>query len=137
MTSEFTIAVHALVFLNHKGTFQSSEELAENICTNPARIRKVMSKLKKAGMIETKEGVVGGYHFAGTAEETTLYMVAEAMEFAFVSTGWKSGDGHKECLIASGMSDVMEELYSDLNKSCLTYLKGITIADIDQKIFRG
>lgn len=49
MTSEFAIAVHALVYLNHKGETVSSEALAENICTNPARVRKVMAKLKKAG----------------------------------------------------------------------------------------
>ena len=137
MTSEFTVAVHALVFMNHEGTFLSSEGLAENICTNPARVRKVMAKLKQAGLVETKEGVDGGYHFIRPAEDTTLYMVAEAMEFSFVSTGWKSGDTHKECLIASGMGDVMEGIYSDLNQACLERLKGITIADIDQKIFRG
>ena len=47
MTSEFAIAVHALVYLNHKQETLASEELAKNVCTNPARIRKVMAKLKK------------------------------------------------------------------------------------------
>ena len=51
MTSEFAIAVHALVFLEHKGIVISSEELAKNVCTNPARIRKVMAKLKRADLI--------------------------------------------------------------------------------------
>ena len=48
MTSEFGIAVHAMVFLHHKGDMVSSEVLAENICTNPARVRKVMAQLKRA-----------------------------------------------------------------------------------------
>ena len=48
MTGAFSLAVHALVYLNHKATTLSSEMLAENICTNPARIRKVMSQLKRA-----------------------------------------------------------------------------------------
>ena len=47
MTSDYCVAVHALVYLNHKAKVLSSEELAENICTNPARVRKVMAKLKK------------------------------------------------------------------------------------------
>ena len=63
MTSEFAIAVHALVFLEHKGIVISSEELAKNVCTNPARIRKVMAKLKRADLIRTKEGTEGGYLF--------------------------------------------------------------------------
>ena len=34
MTSDYCVAVHALVYLNHKAKVLSSEELAENICTN-------------------------------------------------------------------------------------------------------
>ena len=47
MTSEFAIGVHALVYLGHKKEIISSEALSDNICANPARIRKVMAKLKK------------------------------------------------------------------------------------------
>ena len=56
MTSEFSVAVHALVFLNHKGGYLPSELLADNICTNPARVRKIMAQLKKAGLPETRHG---------------------------------------------------------------------------------
>ena len=69
MTSEFTIAVHALVFLNHKAQVYSSEGLADNVCTNAARIRKVMAKLKKADLVKTKEGVDGGYLFHRDSRE--------------------------------------------------------------------
>ena len=50
MTSEFAIAVHALVFLNHKGETLSSDALADNVCTNPARVRKVMApEIRRSG----------------------------------------------------------------------------------------
>ena len=49
MNSEFTIAVHALVFLNHKGESVSSDKLAANICTNPARVRKIMGETQEKG----------------------------------------------------------------------------------------
>ena len=48
--SSFNLAVHALVCLSHSGRSLSSEVLAENICTNPTRVRRVMAGLKKAGM---------------------------------------------------------------------------------------
>ena len=63
MNSEFCVAVHALVFLSHKQASLSSETLAKNICTHPARVRRVMAKLKRAGLVHTKEGVDGGYQF--------------------------------------------------------------------------
>ena len=49
MNSDFIVAVHALVYLNHKADIVSSEALAKNICTNAARVRKVMAPLKRAG----------------------------------------------------------------------------------------
>lgn len=73
MTSEFGMAVHALTFLNHKGEIVSSEALAKNICTNPARVRKVMAKLKKAGLVDTKEGLEGGYLFQGCTEGRSFH----------------------------------------------------------------
>lgn len=135
MTSEFTIAVHALVFLNHKAAVYSSEGLAENVCTNAARIRKVMAKLKKADLVKTKEGVDGGYLFHRDSREVNLAMVAEALETPFVTVSWKSGDPHRSCLISSGMAGVMDELYGDLDRCCKERLTHVTIADLDHKIF--
>ena len=40
MDSSFNLAVHALVCLSHSGRSLSSEALAENICTNPTRVRR-------------------------------------------------------------------------------------------------
>lgn len=135
MDSTFGIAVHALVFLNHKKCVLSSEELAANICTNPVRVRRVMSMLGKAGIVETRAGHVGGYSFAGDADNLTLERVAEALQTCFVSTSWRSGDSDMECLVASGMADIMDSIYSQLNDTCRTKLKGISIGDIDRRIF--
>ena len=54
----------------------SSEELAQNVCTNPVLIRKVMSKLKKAGFVSTKGGNNGGYIFIADADKLTLEQIA-------------------------------------------------------------
>ena len=61
MDSSFNLAVHALVCLSHSGRSLSSEALAENICTNPTRVRRVQAVLKKAGIVEAREGLDGGY----------------------------------------------------------------------------
>lgn len=135
MTSEFGVAVHALVYLNHKAETVSSEQLAENICTNPARVRKIMAKLKKAGLISTKEGLDGGYLFDGDASGITLNMVADALEVRFVSVNWKSGDPDMNCMVASGMAGVLDEIYGDLDSLCRKHLTRVTIEDLDKKIF--
>ena len=73
MNSEFTIAVHSLVYLAHKPErMASSEEIADNVATNPARIRKVMSCLKRGGYVDTREGSGGGYRLTLDPAVVTL-----------------------------------------------------------------
>lgn len=135
MNGEFNAAVHGLVYLNHKGNMVSSEALAANICTNPARVRKIMAKLKKAGLVGAKEGPEGGYSFLGDPAKTSLRTVAEAVDAQFVSHGWRSGADDMECLIASGMADLLDGIYDQLERLCLERLGRVTIADLDGRIF--
>ena len=106
MDGSFNLAIHALVCLSHSGRSLSSERLAENICTNPTRVRRVMAWLKKAGMVETREGLDGGYRLCADPVSLTLRQVAEAVDARFVGCAWRSGDIDRECAICSGMAGV-------------------------------
>ena len=61
--------------------------------------------------------------------------VDEAVDVRLVSACWKPGDREKACLVASGMGEIMDGIYSDLDELCRQRLGEITIADIDKKIF--
>lgn len=135
MNSDFCVAVHALVYLNHKARVLTSEELADNICTNPARVRRVLAKLKKKNLVETKEGHVGGYRFVGQASQIRLSQVAQALELRFVDPGWRSGDSKMACLVASSMANVLDGVFEDLNLQCVVRFQEISIADLAQRIF--
>lgn len=135
MTGEYAIAVHALVYLNHRNTLLSSDVIAKNVCTNPARIRKIMSMLKKAKIVATKEGLEGGYYILKPASEITLRDIGEAIQVEYVSASWKSGSHELSCLISSGMADIMDGIYDGLNDICKERLNRVTIADIDKQIF--
>jgi Rrf2 family protein len=137
MTSEFAVAVHGLVYLDQRKITTSSEELASNVCTNPARVRKVMAKLKKAGIIATKEGLEGGYHLIGDPDTISLKQISDALDVAFVSSSWKSGDENNPCMVASGMAGVMDEIYGELNELCRERMEQITIKDIREKLIRS
>ena len=136
MDSSFNVAVHALVYLHHKDCLLSSEALAENICTNPARVRKVMAALRRAGLVDSREGTVGGYRFSGNPDRITLGQVAKALDIRFVDAAWRSGDSDMECLVASGMADVMDGLYAELDELCRERLQNVTVGDVERKIFR-
>ncbi len=137
MTGEFAIAVHALVYLDHRKCCVSSEELAKNVCTNPARIRMVMGRLKKAGIISTREGVTGGYSYSGDPAALSLRDVSDAVQSRFVGSAWRSGDMDMECLIASGMANVMDAMYAQMDERCREYLAHMTVKDVSDMIFSG
>lgn len=135
MTGEYAIAVHAVVYLSHKDTLLSSDAIAQNVCTNPARIRKIMSMLKKAGIVATKEGLEGGYYLLKKPCDITLKAIGEAVQVDYVSASWRSGSHDLSCLIASGMADIMDGIYDSLNELCRERLEHITISDIEYQIF--
>ncbi len=137
MNSDFSVAVHTLVFLSHRNCWLCSEVLAKNVCTNPVRVRRVMSRLVKAELVQTREGLEGGYRLARPAGQITLEEIAQALEVRFVSTTWKTGDVQQECLIASGMGPLMDRLYGRLNQLCLQELAHITLAQVEQKLLEG
>lgn len=134
MDGLFIIAVHVLVYLSHKGEYTSSRELAGNICTNSARIRKVISKLSSAGLVETMKGKSGGCRLNGDAGKITLRIVASAMKTSFASPSWESREFDEKCLISTLMKDEMEKLGREMDGVLYSFLDGITIRDIEKDI---
>ena len=103
-------------------------------CTNPARIRKVMAKLKKAGLLETREGNSGGYELQGDASAIKLSDLAQALQQPLTKSGWRSGALNTYCMVATGMGTVVDTLEASLNEVCMQSLSQITIEDISQQL---
>ncbi|MEA4964970.1 MAG: Rrf2 family transcriptional regulator [Oscillospiraceae bacterium] len=135
MTAEFIVAVHALALLDRRAASCSSEALAKNVCTNPARVRKVLSKLERAGLVAAKNGSRGGYAPTKPAGEVTLLQILDAMGAPCVCLRWRSGALDPDCVVASGMSGVMDGVLAELEDGCRAVLARTTLADIDRRLF--
>ena len=77
-----------------------------------------MAKLKKAGLVATRSGSVGGYQPLVPPGKLTLDRVADALEVRFVEPAWHSGGTDMPCMVASGMAGVMDGLFDDLDRRC-------------------
>ena len=137
MTAEFPLAVHALLYLCHTDKLTTSAELADNICTNPARVRKVMTALHRAQLVDSQRGKGSGYHCKQGTCGMTLGSVLSALGEDAISMNWRSGDMDKKCLIATGMGQIMDDIYSQMNSRCADYLNEITIGELCKKIFEN
>ncbi len=134
MDGVFIIAVHALVYLGHVDNFVSSEQLAKNICTNPARIRKVMSQLRNKGFVKTKEGKLGGYKINKDPRTITLKDIAVALNSSFAKPTWKNEEFNEKCLISTHMKDIMQNLGQKMDSLLYKFLEQISVKEIEEKI---
>ena len=124
MTSlKFGIAVRDGISVPHKGDMVSSEVLAENICTNPARVRKVMAQLKRAGWWKRTGRRCGGLPLCGLSgyRDPVRHCAGGrcCVRFGIVAQRrW-----NKPCLWASGMGALMDEVYTGLDALCRNVCK--------------
>lgn len=135
MNSDFTIAVHSLVYLaNLPEHMASSEAIAHNVTTNPARIRKVMSTLRKKGMVRTKEGTRGGYLLSCDPKNITLADVYHTVSYGTLQPNWCTGDPDDTCPISSNTQVVMDHIFNKAEDCYELYLSQFTVASVLDKI---
>lgn len=131
MNSEFTIAVHSLVYLAYlPERMASSESIAENVQTNSARVRKVMGVLRKSGYVETREGTRGGYRLSADPDAVTLGDIYRAMAQGSLMPTWCSGDPGMDCVVGSNMRSVMDGIFCTAEKRLEDYFNGISISAV-------
>ena len=119
MTSDFSIAVHALVYLGKNQDLISSDELAKHICTHPVRVRRVMIKLREAGLIKAK-----------AADNITLSEIAKSVSNDYIHVTWHNGEDGREAIKDSKVEQAIDSIFVDLNEACDNLLKDKTIEDI-------
>lgn len=73
MDTQFTTAAHVLGYLAWRDAegaiWVSSEELGHSINTHSVVVRRVLSKLRSSGLIETRRGAGGGSRLARPARK--------------------------------------------------------------------
>lgn len=64
----------------HEGRLVSAKQLAQEKRLSEKYVAQLLGKLKKAGLVEAKEGVHGGYHLARDPKEINLQEALTVLE---------------------------------------------------------
>ncbi|WP_211747205.1 Rrf2 family transcriptional regulator [Paenibacillus sp. Marseille-Q4541] len=135
MNSEFTIAVHCLLFLGvREGRIANSEDIAESVTTHPARVRKVLSVLRKHKYVTTKEGAHGGYMLSSSPCEVRLGDLYRLFAFGSFGPHWRSGDENSNCVVSSNIKEVMGTIYDGGELVVEQYLDSITLEEVQKRL---
>ncbi|MCZ8519664.1 MULTISPECIES: Rrf2 family transcriptional regulator [Paenibacillus] len=131
MNSEFTIAVHSLVLLAYRPDHMATSDIiAHNVSTHPARVRKVMACLKKKGYVATKEGSGGGFILSCDPDEVTLAEIYRVTSIGSIKPSWCSGSTEEECLVACNIAGVMDGIFTEAEEGMLMYLERLTLRGV-------
>jgi Rrf2 family protein len=129
MNSDFTLAIHSLTFLAlQPDRMSTSDAISESACVHPVRIRKVLSLLKKHGMIQSKEGTGGGFLFTKEPSEVNLRDIYKITSEGALQP--KCPESNEKCIVGANMQKVLCNIFFDAEEHLGEYLKDYTIKEV-------
>ena len=130
--SRFSIAIHILTLLDQeKGALVSSDYLAGSININSVLVRKELSNLAKAGLVNTKEGKNGGSFLAKAPENITLDEVYKVVRQDYL-LGQNKNTPNPQCPVGKQINGHLNTLYDKTERVLIQSLATQTLADFSR-----
>ena len=80
ITSRFTIAIHSIALIEYNKDMKvTSNIIAGSTNVNPVIVRGVLSQLKEAGIVHSRQGA-GGFTLARPLDQITFYDIYKAVD---------------------------------------------------------
>ncbi|MFK7884630.1 MAG: Rrf2 family transcriptional regulator [Phycisphaerales bacterium] len=133
MNSELAISFHILGYLTSRGGEPlTSEQMARTYGTSPVVLRRVLAKLQRAGLVETRRGVGGGSVLACEPGAITLRDAYEAVAADTEILRKHPGGCHER--VAKVVSGFVNEICREAEDALLAQLESVTVAEMDREI---
>lgn len=130
MNTHFAVAVHVLVFLaEHAGTPMTSEAVAGSVGTNASFVRRILTRLGRAGLTAGLEGARGGTVLARPAEAITLRDVYHAVDGTRALIPLHPSP-HPRCKVGRNIRPVLRATVTQVEQTVDAQLGRTTIADL-------
>ena len=132
ISSRFTIGLHILTAID---TFQNeykvtSDFLAGSIRTNPVVVRRILGQLKKAGLIESSQGVAG-ITIPKPLEEISFYDVYAAIEPVEEGDLFRFHDSpNPDCPVGRNIHTLLDGKLREIQDAMEEKMRQYTLADL-------
>ncbi|MCH3955727.1 MAG: Rrf2 family transcriptional regulator [Eubacterium sp.] len=129
MDTKFSSAVHALILISEAETPMNSEQIANSVGTNASYIRKLTTRLRKAGIIESHRGV-SGFTLNKEADEISMLDIYKAvMETDEIHLFDIHQNPNDQCIVGHNIKPVLSSMFQDLEGQMERQLSRLTLAD--------
>ena len=132
ITSRFTVALHIFTCVEYFKNEQkvTSDFLAGSINTNPVIVRKILTQLKNAGLIEVARGT-GGITVTKPLSEITFFDVYEAIEPVENGDLFRFHENpNPECPVGRNIHRLLDRKLQALQGAMEDEMKRYTIEDL-------
>ena len=129
-SSRFSIAVHVLTLLaKADGVKMKSDCIAESVNTNPVVIRRLLSELSQADLVESQTGACGGTLLVRNPEDINLFEVYRIVEKREVFALHRQTP-NQHCDVGKYIEKVMERLQNEVDSAVEVKLSQYSLRDI-------
>jgi len=124
------MATHILAAIAlKKDELVTSSYLASSLNTNPVVVRRILSELQKAGLVQTLAGKEGGSRLSKTPASISLFdiflAIGEQKIFAF-----NPNEPNVHCPLSCVMKSVLEPVFQSMSEGLATGLRKIRLSEI-------
>lgn len=129
MDTKFSTAIHMLILVSEAEVPMNSEQIAHSVGTNASYIRKVATRLSRAGILEGRRGV-SGFSLLKAPEDISLLEIYRAVE---QTEDVHVFDVHQnpsdECIVGRNIRPVLNGMFRQAEQVVESELASATLAD--------
>lgn len=108
--TRFSVAVHVMAVMAFAPDEQkTSDQLAKSVNTNPVVVRRILSRLVKAGLVISHTGKLGGCVLAKPAGKISLHDIYNAIDDDDLFAVHQHSE-NKHCPVSCNIKAIMAEL---------------------------
>jgi DNA-binding IscR family transcriptional regulator len=131
--SQFATMVHVLTLLACTKNPTSSTWIAGSVNTNPVVIRKIVGRLREAGLVKTLSGSAGGAFLDREPADITLAEVYNLVK-AETFFGLRPSEPNPHCPVGRNIQEILIGICTEMDELIAAALTQITVADVMEQV---
>lgn len=134
--TKFSVAIHILVMVDQSKEILSSQRIATSVGTNASYVRKVISLLKKNGLLVSRQGKKG-YQLSKESRSISLLEIYQAtQETKHIQLFEIHSSTNQECPVGKYIRSAISPVFTEAEKQLQKELSTQTLSQVIGNLYK-